>query len=160
KHVHADGRIYSDWRQLGAKTGRMASGDPNLQNVPRDPAHRKCFRAPPGRVLVKADYSQIELRVAARIAGEERMIEAYRRGQDLHPLPAKQWTGRQETTNQERQLAKPVNFGLIYGLSAGSLRRKAATEYGLTMPAEQAEEYRRAFFRAWPGITRWHARLK
>jgi DNA polymerase-1 len=160
KHVAADGRIYSDWRQLGAKTGRMASGEPNLQNVPRDPAHRKCFRAPPGRVLVKADYSQIELRVAARIAGEEGMIEAYREGRDLHTLTAQQLTGWQEVTKQERQLAKPVNFGIIYGLSAPSLRRKAATEYGVAMTAEQAEAYRRGFFRAWPGIGRWHARLK
>jgi DNA polymerase-1 len=110
--------------------------------------------------LVKADYSQIELRVAARIAGEEGMIEAYRQGQDLHTLTAQQLTGRQEVTKQERQLAKPVNFGIIYGLSAPSLRRKAATEYGVLMTPRQAQEYRSAFFRAWPGIGRWHARLK
>jgi DNA polymerase-1 len=160
KHVAADGRVYSDWRQLGTKTGRMASGDPNLQNVPRDPAYRKCFRAPPGRVLVKADYSQIELRVAARIAGEERMIAAYRRGEDLHTLTAQQLTGRQDVTRQERQLAKPVNFGIIYGLGAPSLKRKAATEYGIVMTLEQARRYRDAFLRAWPGITRWHSKLK
>jgi DNA polymerase-1 len=160
QHVGADGRDYSDWRQLGAKTGRTASGEPNLQNVPRDPAYRRCFRAPPGRVLIKADYSQIELRVAARIAGEEKMIAAYRRGEDLHTLTAQQLTGRVDVTKQERQLAKPVNFGLIYGLGATSLRMKAATEYGVVLSIEQAEEYRRAFFRALPGIARWHSRLK
>jgi DNA polymerase I-like protein with 3'-5' exonuclease and polymerase domains len=160
QHVSSDGRVYSDWRQLGAKTGRMASGEPNLQNVPRDVAYRRCFRAPPGRVLIKADYSQIELRVAARIAGEKKMIVAYRRGEDLHTLTAQQLTGRQEVTKQERQLAKPVNFGLIYGLGATSLRKKAATEYGVVLTNEQAEEYRRAFFRAWPGIADWHTRLK
>jgi DNA polymerase-1 len=111
-------------------------------------------------VLIKVDFSQIELRVAARIAGEERMIEAYRRKEDLHTLTARQLTSRQEVTKQERQLAKPVNFGLIYGLGPESLRKKAATEYGVVMSMEQAQEYRQAFFRAWPGIRRWHDRLK
>src|SRR5262245_18748208 len=72
----------------GRKPGRMASGDPNLQNIPGGAAYRRCFAAPAGRVLVKADYSQIELRIAAKVAGEERMIDAYRRGDDLHTLTA------------------------------------------------------------------------
>src|SRR5262249_22383851 len=89
KHVAADGRVYTDWKQCGAITGRMASGDPNLQNVPTGAAYRRCFAAPEGRVLVKADYSQIELRIAARAAGEQKMIDAYLRGDDLHTLTAR-----------------------------------------------------------------------
>jgi DNA polymerase I-like protein with 3'-5' exonuclease and polymerase domains len=159
ENVH-DGRLYPSWNQTGAKTGRMSCSNPNLQQTPRDPAYRRCVIAPPGRVLIKADYSQIELRIAARIAEDERMIEAYRQGEDLHTLTARSMTGRDEVTKQERQLAKPVNFGLIYGLSAKTLRVKARVEYGVELTAEQAEGYRAAFFTAYEGIARWHRRLK
>jgi DNA polymerase-1 len=154
-----DGRVYAGWKQIGCKTGRMSSSRPNMQNVPGRAEYRGCFRAPDGRVLIKADFSQIELRVAAKVASETRMIEAYRRGDDLHVLTARQLTGRAEVTKAERKLAKPVNFGLIYGLGAASLRRKAKAEYGVELTAAQAEAYRQAFFRAWPGIPAWHRRL-
>lgn len=160
KHVASDGRVYSNWRQLGAKTGRMSSGSPNLQNLPRDPRCRRCFVAPPGRILVKADYSQVELRIAAKVANETRMIDAYRRGEDLHTLTARRMTGKNDVTKEERQVAKPVNFGLIYGLGAPSLRRKAKSEYGLDLPEADARRYHRAFFATYPGIGRWHARIR
>jgi DNA polymerase-1 len=159
QHVADDGRVYAGWKQIGAKTGRMSSGSPNLQNVPRG-LHRRCFRAPPGRALVKADYSQIELRIAAKMANETRMIDAYRRGDDLHTLTARQITGKPEVSKEERQLAKPVNFGLIYGLGALSLVAKAKSEYGAELSLDHAQEYRRAFFAAWPGIATWQNRLK
>jgi DNA polymerase-1 len=159
QHVAGDGRVYAGWRQIGAKTGRMSSGSPNLQNVPRGP-HRRCFRAPPNRVLIKADYSQIELRIAAKMANETRMIEAYRRGDDLHALTARQLTGKTEISKEERQLAKPVNFGLIYGLGGQSLVTNARAEYGVVLSLEQAQKYRRAFFVAWPKIAAWHRNLK
>jgi len=158
-HVAADGRVYTDWRQLGCKTGRMASGNPNLQNVPRGAAYRSCFRAPEDRVFVKADYSQIELRIAAKIANEYRMIEAYQRREDLHRLTAQRMTGKSEVSKEERQLAKPVNFGLNYGLGASALRRKAKTDYGLDLSQEDAERYRQAFFAAYPAIKDWHNRI-
>jgi DNA polymerase-1 len=160
KNVAEDGRVYAGWRQLGAKTGRMASGKPNLQNLPRDPAYRQCFLAPPGRVLIKADYSQIELRIAAKVSGDEAMIEAFRRGDDLHTLTARLLTGRKKVSKQERQLAKPVNFGLIYGLGADSLMRKARSEYQVELTKEQAEAYRHAFFTRYSGIARWHQQLR
>src|SRR5262249_41962512 len=69
EHVAADGRVYPTWRQLGAASGRMACANPNLQQLPRGP-HRRCLTAPPGRVLIKADYSQIELRIAAKLSGD------------------------------------------------------------------------------------------
>jgi DNA polymerase-1 len=160
QHVAEDDRVYAGWKQIGAKTGRMACREPNLQNLPRDPAYRQCFRPGAGRVLVKADYSQIELRIVAKVANESRMIEAYRRGDDLHVLTARRMTGKAGVSRQERQLAKPVNFGLIYGLGAPSLRRKAKTEYGLDLSEEDAQRYRRAFFDAYPAIQTWHHRIK
>jgi DNA polymerase-1 len=138
----------------------MSCDKPNMQNMIRDAAYRCCFTAPPGRVLVKADNSQIELRIAAKVAPEERMTDAYRRGEDLHTLTARQLTGRAEVSKEERQLAKPINFGLIYGLGADALIRKARAEYGLTLTKQEAEQYRRKFFSAWPGIARWHKKLQ
>src|SRR5581483_10108479 len=88
------------------------------------------------------------------------MIEAYRRREDLHRLTAQRLTGRQDVSKQERQLAKPINFGLIYGQGAKGLMRKAKAEYGVNMQKEQAEQYREAFFTAWPGIARWHRALE
>lgn len=102
----------------------MSCSAPNMQQLPRGD-YRRCVAAPPGRVLIKADYSQVELRIVAKVAGEQRMIDAYLTGEDLHALTARRMTGRQEVTKQERQLTKPVNFGLIYGLGAKGLRMKA-----------------------------------
>src|SRR5262249_44455522 len=110
----------------------------------------------PGRVLVKADYSQIELRIAAKITGDKRMLEAYSRNEDIHTLTARQMTGKAEVSKDERQVAKPVNFGLIFGMGAASLCAKAKSEYGIALTLEQAEEYRRAFFRTYAGVQRWH----
>jgi DNA polymerase-1 len=156
KHVADDGRVYSDWRQIGAASGRMASLDPNLQNLPRDVAYRKCFKAPPGRVLVKADYSQIELRIAAKLSGDKALLEAYRRGEDLHTLTARLVLGKETVTKEDRQLAKALNFGLLYGMGAKRFRDYAANDYGVEMTLEQAQEMRAAFFRAYPGLAKWH----
>lgn len=160
KHIAPDGRVYAGWRQCGTITGRMASGGPNMQNVPRKKDYRRCFTAPPGRALVKADYSQIELRIAARIARERNMLEAYRRGDDLHTMTARSMTGKAEVSAEERQMAKPVNFGMIYGLGAASLKAKAKAEYGLDVTEADARKYRDAFFRAYPGIESWHQQIR
>jgi DNA polymerase-1 len=155
-----DGRLSTNWKQIGCITGRMASASPNLQNLPADPRYRRCFSAPEGRVLVKADYSQIELRIAAKVTGDKAMLDAYASGQDLHTLTARRMTGKAEVTKAERSMAKPVNFGLIYGLSAGSLMRKAKAEYGLDLSEQDAVRYRQAFFDTYAGVRRWHSRLK
>jgi DNA polymerase-1 len=160
KHVASDGRVHPSWNQTGARTGRMSCSDPNLQNLPRDPAYRRCFKAPEGRVLLKADYGQLELRLAAVIAGEQQMIEAFQRGEDLHALTARHLFGKTEVTKQERQLGKPTNFGLIYGSSARGLRSKAQADYGLTMTEAEARQFRNAFFKAYPAIRRWHKQLE
>jgi DNA polymerase-1 len=158
KHVAPDGRVYSDWRQLGADSGRMSSSDPNLQNLPRDPRYRACFRAPPRRVLVKADHSQIELRIAARIAGDEAMLAAYRDGQDLHTLTARRVLGIRDVSKEHRQLAKALNFGLLYGMGAKGFRIYARSNYGLDLSEDEARQYRESFFRLYPGLAAWHRR--
>jgi DNA polymerase I-like protein with 3'-5' exonuclease and polymerase domains len=288
KHVAEDGRVYAKWLQLGAASGRMACSAPNLQQVPRG-EHRRCFRAPPGRVLVKADYSQIELRIAAKVSGDKAMLTAYQKGEDLHvrtaipivPEEAIQstallclwagvppnrtgaevlchlWTGPCSRTEEAkylrhsskdgadsaarsgvggsaaggsqpsverwsvtaalaglpeallravrgyqvsrcapsgpqpetqsalelrdalsvlpccgtstlrqlnpgwphwRQIGKACGFGLVYGMGARAFQAYARANYGVELSLEQAQGYRAAFFKAYPGLRRWHNR--
>jgi DNA polymerase-1 len=155
KHVLLDDRIYPRWVQLGANSGRMACGSPNMQNLPRG-EYRQCVAAPPGHVLVKADYSQIELRIAAKVSGDKALVAAYERGEDLHTLTARQVLGIAEVSKEHRQLAKALNFGLLYGMGAKGFRNYARSHYGLELTEDQAAGYREAFFRAYPGLRRWH----
>jgi DNA polymerase I-like protein with 3'-5' exonuclease and polymerase domains len=159
KHAGPDGRVLPSWNQLGAESsGRMSCSDPNLQNVPRGPDYRRCFVAGPGNVLLKADYSQIELRIAAKLTGERRMLDAYRSGQDLHALTAAALLGKPaaEVAKPDRQLAKAVNFGLLYGQSAKGLRAYALANYGVSLSLDEAVRHRETFFRTYPGLRRWH----
>jgi DNA polymerase-1 len=158
RHAADDGRIYPSWNQLGSVAGRTSCSSPNLQQVPRDKRYRRCFAVPPGRVLVKADYSQLQLRIAAKVANDARMLAAYRAGEDLHTLTAKQITGKDHVSKDDRQIAKAVNFGLLFGLGARGLRGYARSNYGLNLTEEQARQYRAAFFQTYPGLERWHRR--
>jgi DNA polymerase-1 len=160
QHVHAGtGRIHPDYLQLGAATGRMSCAKPNLQQIPRDAAYRSCFCPGPGRVLVKADYSQIELRIAAVITKDVRMLTAYRNGEDLHAVTAASVLGNGKNsvavTPEDRQAAKALNFGLIYGMGADTLREHAASGYGVHLTPDQAVRFRERFFATYPGIRRW-----
>jgi DNA polymerase I-like protein with 3'-5' exonuclease and polymerase domains len=159
KHVADDGRVYPGWRQLGAASGRMSCSDPNMQQLPRG-KHRRCVVAPPGRALVKADYSQIELRIAAKVSGDKAMLEAYRRGDDLHTRTARAVLGIEEVTKQHRQLAKALNFGLLYGMGAKGFRQYAGSQYGLDLSEAEAGRYRDAFFRSYPGLAAWHRQVR
>ena len=156
-HIKSDGRIHGRFEPLGTATGRFSSKEPNLQNIGRGEM-REAFTAPDGRRLVVADYSQIELRAAAAIAGETRMIDAYKAGADLHKLTAATVLNKDqaEVTKSDRQLAKAVNFGLIYGQSAPGLVRYAATSYGVTLDEDQAQSIRQAFFRTYSRLRQWH----
>lgn len=161
--VHpADGRLHPQYGQIGAYSGRMSCGNPNIQQIPRAQAFRACFAAPNGRCLVLADYAQIELRVAAQFAGEARMLAAYRAGEDLHTLTASLLVGKpmEAVTKQQRQAAKAVNFGLIYGMGAAGLQQYAGQSYGVAMSLEEATRFRRRFFEAYPGIAAWHQRIQ
>lgn len=154
--IHADGRIYADWHQNGTATGRLSCSKPNLQNFPRKGAFRNYVRAPEGRVIVAADYSQIELRIAAKISRDKRMLEAYRRGEDLHAATARSLIGRGDVSKEQRDLAKAVNFGLLYGQGAQGLREYARDKHGIEMSLEEAKRYRRRFFETYPGLKAWH----
>ena len=154
--VAPDGRIHSRFEPMGTDTGRFSSRDPNLQNIERGPI-RAAFAAPAGHALVVADYSQIELRVAAAVAGETKMIEAYRQRTDLHRLTAAVVLEKPpaEVTKQDRQLAKAVNFGLLYGQSAPGLVRYAKSSYDVDLTEDRARAIRNRFFTAYPKLKAW-----
>lgn len=156
------GRLHPKYGQIGAYSGRMCCWGPNIQQIPRETRFRSCFRAPEGRTLVLADYSQIELRVAAQISGDVRMKSAYTKGEDLHRLTASlvSDTLPEKVTAAQRQAAKAVNFGLIFGMGAAGLQQYAAQSYGVDMTMEEAVKFRDAFFRAYAGISWWHHDLK
>lgn len=157
KERDADGRLRASFNPLGTCTGRFSSSDPNLQNIPRgDP--RTIFKPSPGHSFVRADYGQIELRIAAALTGEKQMLEAFRNGEDLHRLTAAFVTGKNpaDITSQERQEAKAVNFGFIYGQGAEGFRKRAKAEYGLDLSLAHAENLRTSFFKAYPAFDTWH----
>lgn len=156
--VRDDGRIHACFEAAGTDTGRFSCHSPNLQNVGRG-SIRSCFVAPPGRMLVVADYSQIELRVAAAIAGEEKMIGAYSRGEDLHTLTAAAILDKTvaDVGKDDRQIAKSANFGLLYGQGTKGLVSFARQAYGVSLSTEEALGIRTRFFSAYPALARWHA---
>jgi DNA polymerase I len=156
----ASGRIHADFNLAGTITGRMSCSKPNLQQIPRDKAFRALFAAPAGRRFVIADYSQVELRVAAHIAGEAALLKAYKDGQDIHRLTAAMLLNKRpdQVTKDERQLAKAVNFGLLYGQGAKGLQSYAEGTYGVTISEAQARDYRAAWFKAYPAFREWHGK--
>ncbi|HSM58803.1 MAG TPA: DNA polymerase I [Candidatus Sulfomarinibacteraceae bacterium] len=154
------GRIHSSFNQTGTVTGRIASSSPNLQNIPVrtevGQQIRRGFVARPGWCFLAADYSQVELRILAHITQDEAMLEAFRQGQDIHRATAAAVYGvpLEEVTFQQRQFAKNVNFGLIYGMGPYRLAR----ESGLTLA--EAENYIKEYFERFPGIEDYLERTK
>jgi len=148
-------RIYADWHQVGAETGRMSCSKPALQQL--TPEVKRYVRAPEGRVLIKTDYSQIELRIAAKVSGDKRMLEAYQKGEDIHLLTAKSLASV-GVGKEDRKLAKAVNFGLLYGQGAKGFKEFARDKYGTDITLEEAALYKRQFFGTYPGLAAWHER--
>ncbi len=146
------GRIHTTFNQTITATGRLSSTNPNLQNIPiRTEAGRsirKAFVAPEGFVLMAADYSQIELRVLAHMAGDEKMLDAFKQGLDIHTQTAAEVMGinRSEVTKEQRSAAKAVNFGIVYGISAFGLARNT------NMPQEKAQQYIDQYFSRYPKV--------
>jgi DNA polymerase I len=133
------GRIYAQFNPLGAVSGRFSSKGPNLQQIPRGAVRAAFVASAPDRRLIVADYSQIELRVAALIAGESVMIDAFKSGTDLHTLIAASSLriALEQVTKAQRNIGKTINFGFIYGRSAQGYRRGVRKDYGLILtPAE------------------------
>ena len=156
-HIGPDGRIHARFEPTGTVTGRFSSKDPSLQNIARGEL-REAFTPRQGCKLIVADYSQVELRAAAAVAGETKMIEAYKSGADLHRLTAANVLGKAEcdVTKEDRQLAKAVNFGLLYGQTAQGLVRYAAAAYGVRLEEDQSRAIRAAFFRTYTRLRQWH----
>jgi len=149
--MDADGFVRASYMQLGAESGRMSCIKPNNQQIPRDPQFRGCVEAPEGYLLVDADFGQMELRLAAAIAGDERMISAFQRGEDLHTVTS-------ETIGCSRQIAKSANFGLLYGSGAKGLRNYAGGS-GITMTFERAAKIRKDWLDAFSGIAAWQQEM-
>ncbi|SFQ49383.1 DNA polymerase I [Roseivivax halotolerans] len=153
EHIHPEtGRVHTSYVISGASTGRLASTDPNLQNIPVRSEEgrriREAFVAEEGKVLVSLDYSQIELRILAHIAGIDALKEAFRDGQDIHAATASEMFGvpLDEMTPKVRRQAKAINFGVIYGISGFGLARN------LRIPRAEAQGFIDRYFERFPGI--------
>src|SRR5690606_25485751 len=149
------GRVHTRYSQAVAVTGRLASSDPNLQNIPIRTAEgrriREAFVAPPGSKIVSADYSQIELRIMAHISGDENLLRAFEQRMDVHRATAAEIFGvaPDEVSFEQRRYAKVINFGLMYGMSAYGL----ATNLDIDRSA--AKNYIERYFARYPGVARY-----
>lgn len=158
KLMHGD-RLYMSTKIHGTVTGRFAS---RLHQVPRDPEIRGHIIAPEGWVKVVADYSQIELRLAAIVSNDQRMRMIFQTGGDIHLATAAFILGKSEdkVTKEERKMAKAVNFGLLYGMGWPKLVIYARDNYGVDMTDAQAKSFRTRYFETYSGLLTWHARQR
>ena len=151
----ATGRIHTSYHQAVAATGRLSSSDPNLQNIPIRNAEgrriRQAFVAPPGRSILAADYSQIELRIMAHLSGDAGLTQAFAENQDIHRATAAEVFGLapDAVADEQRRSAKAINFGLIYGMSAFGLAKQLNISRGL------AADYIDRYFDRYPGVLRY-----
>jgi DNA polymerase-1 len=151
----ATGRVHTNYAQAVAVTGRLSSNDPNLQNIPIRTAEgrriREAFIAPPGHVIVSADYSQIELRIMAHISGDASLLRAFAEGMDVHRATASEVFGiaPEQVSSEQRRYAKTINFGLIYGMGAFGL----AASLGIEQKA--AKDYIDRYFQRYPDVKRY-----
>ncbi len=152
KVISANGRIHSTFNQTETRTGRISSGEPNMQNIPvrteLGSRFRKYFTAKEGKILLDADYSQIELRILAHVSNDESMIDAFNTGADIHRATAAKSFGvsEDEVTAQMRSSAKAVNFGIVYGISAFSLSKD------IHVSVKEADAFIKNYFENFPGV--------
>ena len=153
-------RIHTSYNQAVAATGRLSSTNPNLQNIPIRTAEgrriRQAFVAPPGKKLIAADYSQIELRIMAHLSEDDGLLDAFRRGDDIHRATAAEVFGcdQDAVTAEQRRSAKAINFGLIYGMSAFGLAAQ------LNVPRGVARQYIERYFERYPGVREYMERAR
>ncbi len=147
----ATGRIHADFRQIGTPTGRITTSSPSLQQIPHTTEYRSCFRAPHGRKLVIADYSQIEMRILADFARDEALLAAFDSGADLHRMTAGQMFNLplDQVTPRQRESAKGLNYGLVYGMGAEGLAGRIESS------VKEAEVLIERYFAAYSGVERW-----
>jgi DNA polymerase I len=154
----ADGRLHTHFNQTVAATGRLSTSDPNLQAIPvrteLGREIRSAFAAEEGYRLLSADYSQIELRILAHVSGEPKLREAFARGEDIHTATAAEVLGIEpaKLTSGQRSIAKMINFGIVYGISAFGLSEN------LEIPREQAQQYIDAYLARFPHVQDFIAR--
>ncbi|TYC55262.1 DNA polymerase I [Zoogloea oleivorans] len=154
------GRVHTSFSQAVAVTGRLASTEPNLQNIPiRTPEGRRiraAFIAPQGHVIISADYSQIELRIMAHLSGDTGLLDAFAKGEDVHRATAGEIFGVTplEVTSEQRRYAKVINFGLIYGMSAHGLAKNLGIDRGA------AANYIERYFVRYPGVAAYMERTR
>jgi DNA polymerase-1 len=147
----ATGRIHADFRQIGTPTGRITTSSPSLQQIPHTAEYRSCFRAPAGRKLVVSDYSQIEMRILADFSRDEALLKAFDSGADLHRMTASQMFGvpLDQVTPRQRESAKGLNYGLVYGMGAEGLASRIESS------VKEAEILIERYFAAYSGVERW-----
>ena len=151
------GVLHPRYKPMHTVTGRLSSEFPNIQQVPRGKEFRSVFGSD-HLTWMKADYSQIELRLAAWTAQEDLMLDAFRSGVDVHRQTGRLILG--DDGDDARQVGKTLNFGLLYGAGPATLQRIARSDYGVNLSLSEAERYREEFFRAYPGILQWHRRME
>lgn len=158
------GRLHPDFQQLRTTTGRFACANPNLQQIPRNQAEapfRECFTPEPGYKLVTADYSSMEMRVLAELSGDAKMITAIKDGLDIHSYTASLMFGKEYTADFKkkypdlRQIAKPIGFGLMYGMGPSGLARTLEIETGKAFTKEQGGEYIDKYFASYPSVKKF-----
>lgn len=152
-------RLFLSTKLHGTVTGRYSS---RLHQVPRDPEIRSLIDAPPGWAFVCADYSQIELRIAAMFSNDQRMKMIFQTGGDIHSTTASFILGKpiEKLTKEERKMAKAVNFGLLYGMGWPKLVIYARDKYGVDMTDQQAKEFRKRYFETYSALPPWHERQR
>lgn len=151
------GRLHCRFNLCGARTGRLSSSSPNFQNYPRDEKLRGHFVASPGYVLICADYSQIEVRVAAELSQDEAMLRVYRDGLDIYSATAGALNNKpiKQVTKKERQVAKALVLGLLFGLGAKKFSHYAKKGYAVDVSTEEAVEYISKFRKLYPSLRAW-----
>jgi DNA polymerase-1 len=159
KHINPyDGRIHTTFQNALTVTGRLSSTGPNLQNIPNRSAEGRKIRhniiAPPNHVLIKADYSQVELRILAHVANIQVLKDAFKNGKDVHSITAQQVFQVDQVSKELRQKAKAINFGIIYGMSEFGLSKQ------INVPVKQAKEYIKQYFTQYPGIEKYMKNTK
>lgn len=158
--IGPDKRVHTEFLQTGTSTGRLASENPNLQNIPQESRWsqplRDAFEAAPGFTFLSFDYSQLELRLLAHITDDTNLKEAFRKGEDIHTLTASRVLGiaKKDVDPAARRLAKTLNFGIVYGMGARAFAKTSG------IPQEEARKFMDEYFRNFPSIKEWQERTK
>lgn len=151
-----ESRIHPNFNLTNVVSGRTSCNTPNLQQVPRTKDIRGLFSGAPGMILFEADYSQLELRIAAHYANDKTMLRIYNENGDIHTETARLFTNGREPTKEERGKAKAVNFGFLYGMQAKKFVEYALNSYGQTFTLQEATHIRELFFAKYSRLLPWH----